>query len=128
MGLGCSHEQSAEAPKSNQDSTVAAQPTPAAPANPVKPATPAVPKAEAIKAPSHEGEPQDLYFEKNKDGKVYVVAYVSTLHLIQLGTLPDDLDEKPGFGPDGETVVFEKNDKDLEKRLIGEYQKQHPKK
>ncbi len=151
LGSGCSHDHSGspEAAKTTPDSTVAAQPTPAAPAAPTAPEapkpsaepvtaapaapapaapTPPTPAPAVVKAPSHDAEPKDLYFETHKDGKTYILAYITTLHLIQKGTPPDDLDEKADFGPDGETVVFEKSDDAaLEKRLVAEYQKQHPK-
>ncbi len=111
--VGCSHTETAEASKARPPAAPAAAPE----------ATPKV----AVKAPSHASEPQGLYFEQNRDGKTYVLAYVTTVTLVRDGKPPANLHEKANFGPNGETVVFETDDAGLEKRLIGEYQKQHPK-
>ena len=92
-----------------------------------KPADIATSASPAAAFPSHEGEPTGLYFERRKDGKTYVTGYVSTANLVREGQAPGYLVEKPGFGPDGSTVVFEDDGKGLEQRLEKDYLAQHKK-
>jgi hypothetical protein len=67
------------------------------------------------------------YYEVTKNGKTYVFGKLdSVLAFRASGTLPADTIEKPSFGPNGETVVFETGG--LESGLMAEYQKAHPKK
>ena len=67
------------------------------------------------------------YYEVTKNGKTYVFGKLdSVLAFRATGTLPADTIEKPSFGPNGETVVFETGG--MEAGLMAEYQKAHPKK
>jgi hypothetical protein len=67
------------------------------------------------------------YYEVTKNGKTYVFGKLdSVLAFRASGALPADNIEKPAFGPNGETVVFETGG--LEPGLMAEYQKSHPKK
>jgi hypothetical protein len=97
-----------------QDQQPAQQPAPAPTA--VAPA-PTTPKATS-----------KLYFEMTKDGRTYVFGHLATMQKVNAGEKVDSLVVKEGFGPAGETVVFESDGSGLEKRLTEDYQKQHPKK
>jgi hypothetical protein len=67
------------------------------------------------------------YYELDKNGKTYVFGDVDALLAFRkTGTLPAGSVEKSGLGPGGETVVFQGGG--LEKGLMTEYQKSHPKK
>lgn len=95
--------------------------------NAAKPTDSSAKATPAVEYPSHEGEPSGLYFETNKGGKTYVTAYVKTANMIREGQTPSYMVEKPNFGPDGQTVVFEDDGKGLEQRLEKEYLSQHKK-
>ena len=67
------------------------------------------------------------YYEVNKNGKTYVFGKLDdVLAFRSSGALPANTTEKPAFGPNGETVVFQTGG--MEQGLMAEYQKAHPKK
>ncbi|HEY2587761.1 MAG TPA: hypothetical protein VGI81_18590 [Tepidisphaeraceae bacterium] len=76
---------------------------------------------------SHAGETPG-YYEYNRDGKTYVTGYASTASTVREGNLSaSNWVEKPNFGADGQTVVFEDDGKGLAQKLEKEYQAEHKK-
>ena len=81
----------------------------------------------ATQRPSHAGETAG-YYEYSRDGKTYVTGYASTASMVRDGNMTaSNWDEKPSFGADGQTVVFEDDGKGLAQKLEKEYQAEHKK-
>ena len=89
----------------------------------------AAPSSDSAKAAGASAKPASAkeYYEVTKNGKTYVFGKLDSVIAFRAsGALPADTIEKPSFGPNGETVVFETGG--LEPGLMAEYQKAHPKK
>ena len=109
FALGCEHNE--ETKKSSTENM-----------KPTAQATDAAKSASAKPASAKE------YYEVTKNGKTYVFGNVdAVLAFRSTGALPPGSAEKPAFGPNGETVVFQTGN-GIEAGLIADYQKAHPKK
>ena|SRR5687768_3096715 len=69
------------------------------------------------------------YYEVEHDGRIYVVGSAEAAEKIKAGQHPSATVTKIGYGPKGETVVFEggKDHDVLEGKLIAEYDARHAK-
>ena len=70
------------------------------------------------------------YHEVEHDGRIYVVGSAEAAQKIKAGQHPSATVTKIGYGPNGETVVFEggKDHDVLEGKLLAEYDARHGKK
>ena len=69
------------------------------------------------------------YQEMELDGRLIVVGTDSAAERVRSGEKPPYTVIKTGFGPKGETVVFEagKDASAMEQKLMAEYKRRHPK-
>jgi hypothetical protein len=71
--------------------------------------------------------PTGYYYEKEVDGRIYVVGSKEAAQKLDKGDHPTVAVTKIGYGPDRETVVFEADKSEVEKRLMAEYNRRHKK-
>jgi hypothetical protein len=87
------------------------------------PAAPEKPKAVSLAPPS----PVNVYSEVPHDGRIYVLGSQSSAEALAAGQKPPLAITCLGFGPNGETVIFEANkDGNLEKWLRAVWDSEHP--
>ena len=69
------------------------------------------------------------YQEIEHDGRLYVVGTDAAAGKVRAGEMPSYMLTKIGFGPKGETVIFEagKDASAMEQKLMAEYRRRHPK-
>ena len=90
-------------------------------------------KAQSTKTASAENKSSTAtpmeYTEVPAKGRIYVLGTKASADKAKAGSLPTLATTKVGYGPNGETVVFEADAKtDIDKKLIAEYDKRHAKK
>jgi hypothetical protein len=89
-------------------------------------------KTETVKSdakPADKAAAPIEYHEVSAKGRLYVLGSKASADKAKAGQLPVIATTKVGHGPNGETVVFEADAKsDLDKKLMVEYEKKHPKK
>jgi hypothetical protein len=66
------------------------------------------------------------YVEVPLRGRIYVVGSTGAGPKATAGELPETTVTKIGYGPNGETVVFEADNEHIEKALMAEYDRRHP--
>ena len=71
--------------------------------------------------------PAGYYYEKELDGRIYVVGSKEAAEKLDKGDHPTVAVTKIGYGPNRQTVVFEADKEEVEKRLMEEYNRRHGK-
>jgi hypothetical protein len=74
------------------------------------------------------GQAEPGYIEFTHAGKLYVVGYPASEALVKSGKKLALTTKGFGYGPNGETVIFEENKIGLSQILIEQYESQHGKK
>src|SRR5688572_553426 len=93
-----------------------------------KPAAETKPKTASTESKTTTAAPLE-YAEVSAKGRIYVLGSKAPADKAKAGSLPTLATTKVGYGPNGQTVVFEADAKgDIDKKLMAEYDKRHPKK